>query len=82
MKSVPAAVSLGMAYAAAGNFSKAVETQQWAVDHATEQGYAVDLPWMIRNSKLYQEGKPCREPWNKERGYPAIEGFSPVEKIP
>jgi tetratricopeptide (TPR) repeat protein len=82
LKSVPAAVSVAMAYAAAGNFSKAVEAQQWAVDRAAEQRYAVDLPWLKRNSALYQKGKPCREPWNKDRGYPAIEGFSPVEKIP
>lgn len=82
MKSVAAAVSVAMAHAAAGNSSKAVEAQQWAVDRAAQQGYAVDLPWLKRNSKLYQDGKPCREPWNKDTGYPPIEGFSPVEKIP
>jgi tetratricopeptide (TPR) repeat protein len=82
MKSVPAAVSIAMAYAAAGNFSKAVEAQQWAFDHAAAQGSAVDLPWLKRNFKLYQEGKPCREPWNKDRGYPSIQGFSPIEKVP
>ena len=82
MKSVPAAVSVAMAYAAAGNFLKAVEVQQWALDHATAQGFSVDLPWLKRNLRLYQEGKPCREPWNEERGYPAIEGFSPADSIP
>ncbi|MBI4660084.1 MAG: tetratricopeptide repeat protein [Verrucomicrobia bacterium] len=80
IKSVPAAASVAMAYAAAGDFSKAVEAQQWAVDHAAEQGCSVDLPWLKRNSKRYQEGKPSREPWNKERGYPAIEGFPVVEE--
>lgn len=82
MKSVAAAVSVAMACAVAGNFSKAVEIQQWAIDHAAEQGYAVDLPWLKRNSALYQEGKPCREPWNKDRGYPAIEGFAAVASMP
>lgn len=82
MKSVPAAVSVAMAYAAAGNFSKAVEVQQWAVDQAVERGYAADLPWLKRNLRLFQEAKPCREPWNTDRGYPAIEGFSPIESNP
>ncbi|MBI2948304.1 MAG: tetratricopeptide repeat protein [Verrucomicrobia bacterium] len=81
-KSVPAAISVAMAHAAAGDFTKAVEVQQWAMDRAAEQGYAVDLSWLKRNLQLYQEGKPSREPWNKERGYPAIEGFVPTEKAP
>ena len=82
MKSVPAAVSVAMAHAAGGDFSKAVEVQQWALDHTTAQGFSVDLPWLKRNLRLYQEGKPCREPWNKERGYPAIEGFAAVAEAP
>jgi tetratricopeptide (TPR) repeat protein len=82
MKSVPAATSLAMAYAAVGDFAKAVELEEWALGNGLKQGHAVDLPWLKRNSQLYQDGKPCREPWNKDRGYPAIEGFSPVEKAP
>ncbi|MDA1274667.1 MAG: tetratricopeptide repeat protein [Verrucomicrobia bacterium] len=82
MKSVPAAVSLAMAYAATGDFAKAAEVQQWAIRHAAEQGYAADLPWLNRNLQLYQDGKPCHEPWNNDTGYPAIEGLLLMEAAP
>lgn len=75
MKSVPAAVSLAMAFAQAGQFDKAIELQEWAVRHAGEQGHGIDLPWMRRNLERYQQASPSREPWNPARGYPALEGF-------
>lgn len=81
-KSVVAAVSVAMAHAAAGDFAKSIGAQQWAIDHAAEQGYAADLPWLKRNLQLYVDGKPCREPWNMDRGYPSIKGFSPADKAP
>lgn len=80
MKSVSAAVSVAMAHAAAGAFSKAVGAQQWAIDHAEEQGNGADLPWLQRNLQLYKDRKPCREPWNMDRGYPFIKGLSLTEK--
>jgi tetratricopeptide (TPR) repeat protein len=78
--SVPAAVTVAMAYAAADDFSKAVEVQQWAVQKAGQAGDPADLPWLKRQLELYQNEKPCREPWNEARGYPAVKGLAGLKK--
>lgn len=75
LKSVPAAVAVAMAYAANKDFAKAIEVQQWAIEQAAQQGYAFDLPWLKRTMQQFQNESICQEPWNRDAGFPALEGM-------
>lgn len=53
--------TLAAAYAAAGQFDSAVETQDKALDRAADEGQEV-IGELRRRRNLYQEGRPYRQP--------------------
>ena len=55
--------SLAMAYAEAGFFAEAIQTQDQAIQAARQQGLARWLDHLNANRNRYLQEQPCRTPW-------------------
>ena len=59
------AETLAMAYAEVGRFDDAVALQRNAIVATTAAGAFFYLPRLENNLALYQNGRPCRNPWSE-----------------
>lgn len=72
-QSVDGAETLAMAYAETGDFDRAVETQQWAVDRVrTARRLRNQLPHVGARLELYRSQQPCRDPWSDREQFPSF----------
>ena len=52
-----------MALAETGDFTQAAGVQRGVLAAAGQAGCAGDVRRMTRNLRLYEQRRPCREPW-------------------
>jgi len=55
--------TMAMAYAEVGDFGQAVAIQRSVTEAARRAGLTQDVERLSRNLRLYEQGRPCREPW-------------------
>ena len=55
--------TFAMALAETGDFTQAVSVQRDVLAAATNAGLAADASRIGRNLRLYEQRRPCRQPW-------------------
>jgi len=55
--------TLAMALAETGDYTQAAGVQRGVLAAASQAGLAGDVRRMTRNLRLYEQRRPCREPW-------------------
>ncbi|QDU39628.1 tetratricopeptide repeat protein [Maioricimonas rarisocia] len=72
-QSVVYAESLAMAYAETGEFDRAVDTQQWALERVrSAPGASRLVPHVELRGESYRQQKPCRIPWSDAERFPSF----------
>jgi cytochrome c-type biogenesis protein CcmH/NrfG len=69
-KTIVYAETVAMAYAELGRFDEAVKQQTWALTQSPAGTRAEVRQRIQENLNLYQDKKPCREPWPASCSYP------------
>lgn len=65
-RTIPLGETFAMALAEAGDFTQAVGVQRDVLAAATKAGLSNDARRMSRNLRLYEQRRPCREPWSDD----------------
>jgi hypothetical protein len=55
--------TFAMALAEAGDYAQAASVQREVLEAARRAGLAGEVRRMTRNLRLYEQGRPCRQPW-------------------
>ena len=58
--------TFAMALAETGDYTQAASVQREVMAAATKAGLGGDLRRMTRNLRLYEQRRPCREPWGDD----------------
>ena len=58
--------TFAMALAETGDFTQAAGVQRDVMDAARRAGLSADASRMARNLRLYEQRRPCREPWSDD----------------
>ncbi len=56
-------VTMAMAYAEVGEYGQAIQIQRDLMESARRAGLPDEVERLSRNLRLYEQGRPCREPW-------------------
>ena len=58
--------TFAMGLAETGDFTQAASVQRDVMDAASRAGLSADAGRMARNLRLYEQRRPCREPWSDD----------------